>query len=216
MKTKERVQQMVERYSCDSVLEAHVTIPPHSLRDNLHYAIHDRLARSIRGRCTESDGFVLELKRIPEGGIRGGQLDKRSGSVHYVVEYIARTLRPNVGDEVEAIVSRVLKMGVFADLGPLNIFIPYSRIPEEYTYQTLPVPSFTIDDDPSKTIRPGSEIHVRLQKIAMLDDNLLPNNATCCVLKAMGELLGVDVSIRSRTKQRQPTKRANFFSPTTS
>lgn len=183
---------LLERYSQNQKLEAHVTIPPHLLRYNLHYVIQDRLTRFVSNRCTENDGFVLNLRQI--ANIRGGVLDKRTGSVHYAVDYIAQTLRPQIGDIVEAVVSRVFKIGIFADLGPLNIFIPLARLPQGYQFQTLPEPHFIIE---AQEIKPGTEIHVRIEKVAMLDDDFLPANATKCVLKAMGELVGAQVSYAS-------------------
>lgn len=198
----DKPSDLLRRYSEEAKLEAHVAIPPHLLRYQLHHVIRDRLARNIRGKCTEKDGFVLQLKRITHGGIRGGVLNKRDGAVHYAVEYIAETLKPRVGDIIEAIATRVFKIGVFADLGPLNIFIPMARLPEEYEFQTLPTASFVVSGDPSKTIRPGSEVRVRLEKIAMLDDNFMPNDTTRCVLKAMGELISSCVSSRQSSRQR--------------
>ncbi len=202
--TQKMTEQMILRYSEENKLQAHVTIPPHSLRYNLQHVIQDRLTKSIRGKCTEENGFILSMKRIAE--IKGGTLDKRNGSVHYNVDFIAQTLRPHIGDVVEAIVSRVLKIGIFADLGPLNIFVPLSRMPDQYQYQTLPVTHFSVANDLSKTIKPGSNIHIRIEKIAMLDDNFSPSNSTSTILKAMGELVEVQASIRG---QRQLNK---FFS----
>lgn len=184
---------IVNRYSEDTQLQAFVTIPPHQLCYNLHYTIRDRLARSIINRCTEQDGFVLDLKRV--ASVRGGLLDKRSGSVHYVVDYIAQTLRPHIGDVVEAIVSKVFKIGVFAELGPLNIFIPLSRLPIAYEFVNNSY--FAIPDDISKDIKPGTVVQIKLEKIEMLDDNFLPSNSTRCVLKAMGELVGAQASYAS-------------------
>lgn len=190
--------EMLHRYCEEKKLQAHVTVPPHSLRYNLQHVIQDRLSRTIKGKCTEENGFILSMKRISE--IKGGLLDKHNGSVHYNVDFIAQTLRPQIGDIVEAVVSRVFKIGVFADLGPLNIFVPFSRMSEEYQYQTQPITHFSISNDTTggKMIKPGSQIHVRIEKIAMLDDNFLPSNSTSTVLKAMGELVEVNASIRSQ------------------
>jgi DNA-directed RNA polymerase II subunit RPB7 len=204
------VSSPLERYSDDSKLTEKVTVPPHLLRYNLKHVIQDRLARNIRNRCTEKDGFVLKLKHVAE--IRGGLLDKRSGSAKYQVDYIASTLRPHEGDVVEAIVTRVFKIGVFADLGPLNIFIPLSRVPAEFNFQSLPSPQFTVAGDTSRDIRPGSDVHIRIEKIEMLDDDFRPTNSTRCVLKAMGELVGVRASYAGMTRIAQSRQSDNFLS----
>lgn len=193
---------LLQRHSEENVLTAQVSVLPHTLRYNLRHVIQDRLSKTLRGRCTEKDGFVLRMKRIIEP-IEGGLLDKRTGAVHYDVNYVAQTLNPHVGEVVEAVVSRVFQIGVFADLGPLNIFIPANRIPDGYEFQTLPTAHYTLPGDVSaeKTIRIGSELHVRIEKIAMLDDNFLPSNSTSTVLKAMGEICGVQSSLRTQQRQ---------------
>ena len=207
----------VSRYSQDTKLEAFITIPPHQLCYKLQYVIRDTLSRNIRNRCTEKDGFVLDLKRVEK--IRGGVLDKRSGSVHYVVDYIAETLRPQIGDVVEAMVTRVFKIGVFADLGPLNIFIPLGRLPAEYQFNTTfdsPMNYFSIPGEATKDIRPGTVVHVRMEKIEMLDDNFMANNSTRCVLKAMGQLVGAQASYASVTRGHAQPMASTFFSTPTS
>jgi DNA-directed RNA polymerase subunit E'/Rpb7 len=204
--SNDNMTAFVNRYSEDVRLEAFITVPPHQLRYNLGFVVRDRLARTIKNRCTEKDGFVLNLKQIAE--IRGGVLDKRSGSVHYVVDYIAQTLRPNVGDVIEAVVSRVFKIGFFADLGPLNIFIPLSRLPVAYRFIVGGTNAFSIPGDPTKDIRPGTVVHIKLEKIAMLDDNFLPSNSTRCVLKAMGELVGAQASFATVAKSALTTRKS--------
>lgn len=193
--------KLLQRFSEETKLHGHVTIPPHLLRYNLQYVIQDRLGRNTRGKCTEEKGFILEMKRITN--TTGGILDKKTGAVHYDVEFIAQTLRPVVGDIIEAVVSRVFKMGVFADLGPLNIFIPLSRMPRCYQFETFPQPHFRDSSVTTRTgqLQPGSEIQLRIEKITMLDDNFLPSNSTCCVLKAMGELIDATASVRSMSNQ---------------
>jgi DNA-directed RNA polymerase II subunit RPB7 len=193
---KDPINDMILRYTEEKKLQAHVSIPPHSLRYNLQFVIQDRLERSVRGKCTEENGFILQMKRITE--VKGGLLDKKTGTVHYNVDFIAQTLRPQVGDIIEAVVTKVFKIGVFADLGPLNIFIPLSRMPEQFQFQTHPVPQFVVENDVSQTIKPGSELQLKIEKIAMLDDNFLPSNSTCCVLKSMGALIGVQSSLRTQ------------------
>lgn len=173
--------KLIELYSEDAHLETAVVIPPHLLRYNLTNVVQDRLVRKIQGRCTAADGFIIKLKHIVD--IRGGALDHRSGSVNYTVDYVASCLRPEVNDHVKAIVTRVLKMGIFADLGPLSIFIPVTHMPEGFEFQ-----SGVFVQGERCTIKPQSVITVRIEQIEMLDDNYLPTNTTSCVLKAMGIL----------------------------
>jgi DNA-directed RNA polymerase subunit E'/Rpb7 len=120
------------------------------IRMNINHVIQDRLIKGMQGKCkaplfweqlntidqgSAKDGFVIKLKRVVD--ITGGAIEQRTGSVTYHVKYLAQCLRPRAshtildcpspngncdhqGDTVEAIVGRVLKMGIFADLGPLS------------------------------------------------------------------------------------------------
>lgn len=101
-----------------------------------------------------------------------------------------------MGDIVQAVVTRVLKIGIFADLGPLNIFIPANRIPEDAQYVILqpsnnPAYVFNEGDEEMWKIQVQTKIDIRIEQIEMLDDNYMASNTTQCVLKAMGDLLGV-------------------------
>ncbi len=188
---------LIDRFAEEEKLSGHVIVPPHALQYNLKHVIRDRLSKNIRGKCTEQNGFILQMKRITD--IKGGVLDKKTGAVHYDVEFIAKTLKPLVGDTIEAVVSRVFKIGFFADLGPLSIFVPMSRMPKSYQFYQIPHAQLKDTEEKMDTIQPGSEVQIKIEKIAMLDDNFMPSKSTCCVLKAMGELIGVRESLRSQT-----------------
>jgi DNA-directed RNA polymerase subunit E'/Rpb7 len=77
-------------------------------------------------------------------------------------------------------------MGIFADLGPLSIFVPESLIPKTFQFTGN---SYISNDEQIPDIKQQSVIKVRIEHIEMLDDNHLPSNTTSCVLKAMGALV---------------------------
>lgn len=177
--------KLVECYAEDKQLETPIVVPPHLLGYNLSHVVQDRLIRMIQNRCTAAEGFVIKLKYIVD--IRGGSLDHRTASVNFMVDYVASCLRPEVNDQVNAIVSRVLKIGIFAELGPLSIFVPVTHMSENYEFSSTTQPMF-IAKDTNREIKQHSVINVRIEQIEMLDDNYLPTNTTSCVLKAMGTL----------------------------
>lgn len=190
------VTSLTIRYAEDKQLETPVTIPPHLLRHNLALVIQDILNKKIRGRCTAKDGFVIKLKRLV--AVEGGSIEQRTGAVNYTVRYVAQCLRPlashvecdlpsctHSGDIVEAFVSRIMKIGVFADLGPLSIFVPASHFPPDFVYEN----NQFFSEEKNFHIRQQSLIRIRIEHIDMLDDNYLPSNTTSCVLKAMGTFL---------------------------
>jgi len=175
---------LLNRYSEEKILGLPVIVQPHLLRFNLQSVIQDILNKETKGKCTEEDGFILQLKRIIN--INDGMLDKKTGAVHYNVRMVAQILRPSIGDIIEAVVSKLFKIGIFADLGPLSLFIPLNRIPEEIEFDKS---GQFIHKHANLIIKKGTEIKMKIEKLAMLDDNFLPSNSTCCVLKGMGELI---------------------------
>jgi DNA-directed RNA polymerase subunit E'/Rpb7 len=87
-----------------------------------------------------------------------------------------------------------MKNGIFADLGPLSIFIPVSRLPDSAQFISDQAPHYVIpatgdNDGTARAIKQQSLIKIRIEQIQMLDDNYLPTNTTSCVLKAMGTLI---------------------------
>lgn len=91
------------------------------------------------------------------------------------------------GDVVEAIVTRLLKIGLFADLGPLSIFVPIQRMPEDTCFDMNTGQLILANGD---AIKQQSLIRIRIEQIQMLDDSITPSNTTSCVLKAMGTFVG--------------------------
>lgn len=181
---------LVDLYSRDTELNTIITIPPHLIRAGLKYVIQDRLIKKTQNSCTSSDGFMIKLRRIIQIG--GGSIEARTGGVKFTVRYVAQCLRPQVGDILQAIVSRVLKIGIFADLGPLSIFVPHNRFPDETQYVILQPsnnPAYKLDGDDA--IQQHCKIDLRIEQIEMLDDNYMASNTTQCVLKAMGHFLGL-------------------------
>ena len=190
---------VVQRFATEKELIEPIVVKPHSLRYNLHHVIRDRLKRQVVGSCSETHGFILQIRNIKN--TEGGIVNRQNGSVEYRVHYIAQVLRPHEGDMVEAVVSRVMKIGVFADLGPLSIFIPLSNMPENLEFSTFPKAHFVeTGGDNNEVLQSGSHVQIEIEKIEMLDENFQPSDSTDCVLKAMGKIIQIETSARGRNR----------------
>lgn len=176
---------LVQRYAQDTVITTNVLLPPHLLRYNLNTVLRNRLTRANAGRCTEEHGFVLGLRRVTS--VTGGIIDRMTTGAYFTVECVAETLRPEVGDVIEAVVHQANKIGLFAKLGPLSVFVPLSRIPDDYRFETQPRPHFRAPELPD--LKPGAIIRVQVQLIEMLDETFAQSSDAPTALKAMGALV---------------------------
>lgn len=68
-------------------------------------------------------GFVIAVTHIDTIG--SGLILPGQGLVVYVVKYKAIVFRPFKGEVLEAVVTQLNKVGMFADIGPLSCFISH-------------------------------------------------------------------------------------------
>lgn len=101
-------------------------LEPSAYSYDIEKTLCNRLVLTVEGSCTSEYGYiitVLSILDISEGVIQ------HSGETVFEVKYKALVLKVNKGDVVDAIVSETNKMGIFATVGPLTIFISNYQIP---------------------------------------------------------------------------------------
>ncbi|XP_066582566.1 DNA-directed RNA polymerase II subunit RPB7 isoform X2 [Prorops nasuta] len=74
-------------------------------------------------------GTVTTIDNIGSGIIQPGQ-----GFVVYPVKYKAIVFRPFKGEVLDAIVTQVNKVGMFAEIGPLQCFVSHHSIPADMQF----------------------------------------------------------------------------------
>lgn len=96
--------------------------------------IEDYLAKNVEGTSTPSGYIIAVLKilSVSEGTIL------LNGHISFEVEYDAMILRPEIGEVLDCKIKSTNKMGFFANVGPLSIFIGNYQIPHE-TLQNMNV-----------------------------------------------------------------------------
>ncbi len=102
-----------------------IHLSPSYLGPNIQVLIKEYLLSKVEGSCG-SDGYIVMVLGIDEIG------DSRvllSGETIFTVKYKALTLKPLKGEIVDASVVETNKMGVFASVGPLTVFISNHQIP---------------------------------------------------------------------------------------
>lgn len=104
-----------------------IYISPQTISSNVEGLVKQHLMENVEGKPT-AFGFticVLKTKSISEGYIM------LNGFIKFRVEYDALVLNPIKNEVVEAMVVSANKMGYFASVGPLSIFISIHQIPQD-------------------------------------------------------------------------------------
>ncbi|EGD72543.1 hypothetical protein PTSG_00566 [Salpingoeca rosetta] len=140
-------------------LEHDVLLPPRFLGPQLAESIRRKLYEDVESKCIGKHGYivsVIEIVKIGEGEILVAR-----GETLFPVTYRALVFRPVKNEVVDAIVSTVTKMGIFAEVGPLRVFIHFQWIPNMVFDDTANPPCFRTDDFAEK-IQPEDSIRIRI------------------------------------------------------
>ncbi|OQS55374.1 transcription initiation factor TFIID subunit TAF5 [Ecytonucleospora hepatopenaei] len=103
-----------------------IHISPQMITANVEMLVKQYLATNIEGKCTiyGHTVCVTNINSISEGYIL------MNGYIKFVVEYDAVVLNPVKNEVLEAPIVSTNKMGYFAAVGPLSVFISIHQIPQ--------------------------------------------------------------------------------------
>lgn len=102
-----------------------LSLHPQYLGQNIQELLQEYLLKKVEGTCT-AFGYiisVLGIDAISEGSIL------MSGHISFEVQYQALVLKPVNGEIIDAPIVSSTKMGYFASVGPLSIFVANCQIP---------------------------------------------------------------------------------------
>lgn len=102
-----------------------IDLSPRNIGSNIHELIHKELLHKVEGSCTAA-GYIIAVLRVIRIGHGKIQLN---GRTTFTANYEALVLRPQTGDIVDAPIISTSKLGFFASVGPLSIFISNYQIP---------------------------------------------------------------------------------------
>lgn len=135
-----------------------ITLHPSFFGPNMKTYLHQKLTTDVEGTCTGRFYIivVLDIHDTSPGRIIPG-----SGVSEFTLTYRAVVWRPFKGETVDGIVSSVNKVGFFADVGPLRVFVSAVMIPTDVKFdgQANP-PCYTNSDD--QTIEKGANIRIKI------------------------------------------------------
>ncbi|KAM7540934.1 hypothetical protein Aperf_G00000037852 [Anoplocephala perfoliata] len=161
----------------------------HYFGPKLIETVKAKLFSDVEGTCTGKYGFIVAVTNIEHIG--AGILLPNRGFVQYHIVYRAIVFRPFKGEVIDAIVTQVNKVGVFAEAGPLNIFISKYSIPNNIKFEGAEPTNENAneDDEEEDTQVVQLEDRIRLRIIGLRVDS----SAIFAVGTLMDDYLGPTV-----------------------
>lgn len=138
-----------------------IQVHPQHLGPKIKEQIKEQCRLEVQGEKNVSGvGFIVLVINIEDEQIGKGTIDHLTGKTRYEVEYDAIVFRPFKNEVLDVIIKKCTPQGMFADAGPLDIFISRMYIPGDYEYRGDD--STWIQPHTETIIRPGSEIRVKV------------------------------------------------------
>eukprot|EP01103_Thecamoeba_quadrilineata_P010111 TRINITY_DN2098_c0_g1_i1.p1 TRINITY_DN2098_c0_g1~~TRINITY_DN2098_c0_g1_i1.p1 ORF type:complete len:118 (-),score=20.35 TRINITY_DN2098_c0_g1_i1:133-486(-) len=91
-----------------------------------------------------------------------GKVQEGTGFVSFPVTYTAIVFRPFKGEVVDAVVTQVNKMGFFAEVGPLQVFVSKHLIPSDMTFDPQKPVACFVSEDESIKIAKDDEVRLKI------------------------------------------------------
>lgn len=144
-------------------LEKELLLYPRHFGANLEDLLSQKLIQKVEGSCTGRYGFVICVTEVIETG--KGKIREGAGLVTFPMRYTAIVFRPFKGEVLDAVVTKVNKLGFFAQAGPLQVFVSKHLIPTDMTYDEKSNPASyvsQISDEQPVRVKKDSQVRLKL------------------------------------------------------
>jgi len=144
-------------------LEKELILYPRHFGPNLKNFLTDKLIQKVEGSCSGRHGFIITVTEVLEVG--KGRIREGAGLVTFSIRYMAVVFRPFKGEVLDAVVTTVNKMGFFAEVGPLQVFVSKHLIPTDMEFDPQSNPASyvsQISDEQPMRVTKDSEVRLRL------------------------------------------------------
>ncbi|KAL1924608.1 uncharacterized protein VTP21DRAFT_4262 [Calcarisporiella thermophila] len=119
--------------------------------------INKELHANVEGTCSGRFGYIISVINVIE--MSRGKVLHGSGLAEFRVTYRAIVFKPFKGEVVDGIVTTVNKMGFFAEVGPLQVFVSSHLIPQDMKFDPHSNPPCYASED--QEIK--KDVHVRIK-----------------------------------------------------
>ncbi|ODV93093.1 hypothetical protein PACTADRAFT_52147 [Pachysolen tannophilus NRRL Y-2460] len=144
-------------------LSLNLTLHPSYFGPQMKRYLRDRLLTDVEGTCSGQFGFIVTVLDSMTIEVGKGKILPTSGYAEFQVKYRAVVWRPFKGEVVDGIVSKVERIGIFVDVGPLEVFIAVQTLPNELTYNPSNNPPAFMSED--QLITKGSKIRLKITAV---------------------------------------------------
>ncbi|XP_022741831.1 DNA-directed RNA polymerase II subunit RPB7-like [Durio zibethinus] len=138
------------------VLERNMVLHPRHFGRNLRKNLVFKLTKDVEGTCKGRNAFmvvIMGIKNIGKGLIKDG-----IGFVTFHMKYHYVLFRPFKKKIWETVVTMVNKMGFFAEIEPVQIFISNHLIPNDMEFHSEDMPNYDILMDKYVKTQKDSEV----------------------------------------------------------
>eukprot|EP01119_Soliformovum_irregulare_P017804 TRINITY_DN5347_c0_g1_i1.p1 TRINITY_DN5347_c0_g1~~TRINITY_DN5347_c0_g1_i1.p1 ORF type:complete len:173 (-),score=27.98 TRINITY_DN5347_c0_g1_i1:64-582(-) len=141
-------------------LERTLHLEPKYLGPNIRNILISKLHSEAEGTCSGRYGFLIIVTNVDHIGL--GKVQDGTGLVTFPIKFKAIVFKPFKNEILDAVVSQVNKIGFFAEVGPLQVFVSKHLIPNEFTFDAQsPTPCYVSEDGNSR-IAPESEVRLKV------------------------------------------------------
>ncbi|KAJ3718390.1 RNA polymerase Rpb7 [Lentinula raphanica] len=95
--------------------------------------LESKLYSDVEGTCSGKFGYIIAVVSILDIG--KGMVISGTGQAEFITRYRAIVFKPFKGEVVDGVVASVAKMGFFADVGPLTVFVAHQLIPPDMKFE---------------------------------------------------------------------------------
>ena len=158
--TEHQIQNHIMFYR--KQLKRTILLHPKYFDKNLKSTVKERLEREIRGENLGEQGYCIEVLDVTT--ITRGKLQAATGMGVFHITFNAILLRPYLNEVLQAQVTLVNKLGFYATVGPLELFVSQYLMGEEFQngYNDDLQCWESSDDDDNSIIKQNSDVTVRV------------------------------------------------------
>ena len=98
-----------------------INLHPQFFGPQIQNFLVQRLYDEVEGTCSGRYGYIISVVDVVSVGT--GVLQSNTGFAEYIITYKAIVFKPFKNQVVDGIVTTVNKIGFWADVGPLQVFV---------------------------------------------------------------------------------------------
>jgi len=141
-------------------LSKNLIVPPRALGPRLQSTLVTKLHEEVEGTCSGRYGFIITVTSVEHMGM--GRVQESTGFVIFPVKFKAIVFKPFKGEVVDGVVTQVTKMGFFADVGPLQVFVSRHMVPEDVVFDAQSNPPCFASTDATVRVEKDTEVRMKI------------------------------------------------------